>query len=134
MIVIDASVALKWVLPEYDSIAARSLFQQELVAPTLWLIEAGNALWRLANNKKLSFVDVQSRLTQLANAPVTLMPSEAYVKDALELAIQLRHPICDCIYLAAAIHQGTHVVTADTRFHAAVSHKRNLKQHVRLLA
>ncbi len=134
MIVIDASVALKWVLPEEESIAARMLLEQELVAPTLWLVEAGNALWRYANTGKLTSSDVQSRLTKLASAPVTLLPSEDYVQNALNLAVQLRHPIYDCIYLAAAIRQDTHVVTADTRFLSAVARNRALRQRVRLLA
>jgi len=133
MIVIDASVALKWVLPEEDSITAKALLAQELVAPTLWLVESANALWRFANAGKLSSPEAQSRLTYLYNAPVTLVPTEDYARDALDLGVQLRHPIYDCVYLAAAIRAGTYVVTADTRFLTAVSRRRDLKRHVRLL-
>ena len=45
-VVIDASVALKWVFDEPDSEAAEALRNEELIAPALWLAEAGNALWR----------------------------------------------------------------------------------------
>ncbi len=133
MIIVDASVALKWVLPEDGSDAARNLWGQELAAPSIWLVEAGNALWRRAQTGTLSTSDAQSRLTQLLNAPVTAVPSEAYLNDALGLAVQLRHPVYDCLYLAAAIREGTHVVTADNRFLAAVARDRTLKKHVRAL-
>jgi predicted nucleic acid-binding protein len=45
-VVIDASVAIKWVLEEPGSEQAISLQDEELIAPALWLIEAANALWR----------------------------------------------------------------------------------------
>src|SRR5256885_7349326 len=45
-IVVDASVAVKWVLNEPRTDAALALCEEELVAPALWLAEAANALWR----------------------------------------------------------------------------------------
>ena len=45
-IVIDASVALKWVLNEPETGAALALRAEQLIAPALWLAEAANALWR----------------------------------------------------------------------------------------
>ena len=45
-IVIDASVAVKWVLDEPRSDAALALRNEQLAAPALWLAEAANALWR----------------------------------------------------------------------------------------
>jgi predicted nucleic acid-binding protein len=48
-IVIDASVAVKWVVREPDSDAADALLDDiELIAPVLWLAEAANVLWRRA--------------------------------------------------------------------------------------
>jgi len=38
MIVVDASVAVKWVLDEPDSAAAVALRDEELIAPVLWLV------------------------------------------------------------------------------------------------
>jgi predicted nucleic acid-binding protein len=50
--VVDASVVLKWFLPEKDSGLADSLLEDflngdaELIAPDLILLEAANALWK----------------------------------------------------------------------------------------
>ena len=53
-IVVDASIALKWVIPEPDSDAANALRAAELIAPALWLAEAANALWRHARLGKIT--------------------------------------------------------------------------------
>jgi predicted nucleic acid-binding protein len=47
MIVVDASVAVKWVLPEADSGPAVALREADaLIAPSLVIAEIGNALWK----------------------------------------------------------------------------------------
>lgn len=43
-IVVDASIALKWVLEEPGSAAAEELLEKDLAAPSLWRLDAGNAL------------------------------------------------------------------------------------------
>ena len=53
-IVVDASVALKWLLPEDDSDLADALRAENLIAPPLWLVEGANALWRNVRNGKIS--------------------------------------------------------------------------------
>jgi predicted nucleic acid-binding protein len=120
-IVIDASVALKWVLDEPDSDAAIALRDEDLIAPALWLVEAANALWRRARIGEITAAEATERLSELVNAPVALFTIEPHLDRALSLAIQIDHPVYDCIYLALALHYGTHVVTADRRFVEAVN-------------
>lgn len=120
-IVIDASVALKWVLAEAGQDSADALLDRELIAPSLWLIEAANALWRRTARGELTTTEAAERLAELMQAPVTTTPVEADIAAALGLAAQLGHPVYDCLYLALAIREDTVVVTADARFHAAVS-------------
>ena len=120
-IIIDASVALKWVLDEPGSDAAVTLHDQELIAPALWLAEAANALWRRARIGEISDDEAASRFSELMNAPVASIPIEPHLRAALELATEIGHPVHDCIYLALALHRRTHMVTADRRFASAVS-------------
>jgi predicted nucleic acid-binding protein len=44
--VIDASVAVKWVLAEPDSVQALALRQHDLAAPELLVAECANVLWK----------------------------------------------------------------------------------------
>ena len=120
-VVIDASVALKWVLDEPGSEAAVTLRDQELVAPALWLAEAVNALWRRARIGEITDDEAASRFSELMNAPVASIAIEPHLEAALKLATEIGHPVYDCIYLALALHRRTHVVTADRRFASAAS-------------
>ncbi|HEX3673871.1 MAG TPA: type II toxin-antitoxin system VapC family toxin [Rhizomicrobium sp.] len=133
MIVIDASVALKWVLPEDDSDLADALRAEKLIAPPLWLIESANALWRNVLSGKITANDSTRLFAKLAAAPVAVSHADSDVAEALDLAIRLSHPIYDCIYLALARRENTHVVTADRRFHAVAAKFSELAGHVRLL-
>ena len=132
-IVVDASVALKWVLDEPGKEAADALLEEELIAPALWLLEAANALWRRSQRGEISAEEATERLTELYNAPVTTTTIEDDLLAATDLANVLRHPVYDCLYLAMAIRENTYVVTADSRFHAAVDRSPTLKGAVRLL-
>ena len=132
-VVIDASVALKWVLDEPGKEAADALLEEELIAPSLWLLEAANALWRRSQRGEISGEEAKERLTELFNAPVTTATIEDDLLAAAELANVLGHPVYDCLYLAMAIRENTHVVTADIRFHAVVDKSPTLKGAVRLL-
>jgi predicted nucleic acid-binding protein len=132
-IVVDASVALKWVLDEPGHEAADALLDEELVVPALWLVEAANALWRRARRGELTGDEAKERLAELANAPVATSAIEDDVFAAAELANALGHPVYDCLYLAAAIREGAYVVTADSRFHAIVSQSPAYADKVRML-
>jgi hypothetical protein len=62
IIVVDASVAVKWVLREIGSDAADALLDHDgLIAPSIWLAEATNALgaereWLRLQPRKLASV------------------------------------------------------------------------------
>jgi predicted nucleic acid-binding protein len=132
-VVIDASVALKWVLDETGKEAADALLEEELIAPSLWLLEAANALWRRTQRGEINSEEAKERLTELYNAPVTTTTIQDDLLAAADLANLLGHPVYDCLYLAMAIRENTYVVTADSRFHAAVDRSPTLKGAVRML-
>jgi predicted nucleic acid-binding protein len=132
-IVVDASVALKWVFDEPGSDAAFALRDEELIAPVLWLAEAANAIWRRVRIHDITSDEANQRLFELINAPVASLRIEALLASALKLANDIGHPVYDCVYLALALDQDTHVVTADQRFAAATAGK-GVAGRVRLLS
>ena len=132
-IVVDASVAVKWVLRESDSDAADALLDHhDLMAPVLWLAEAANALWCRARIGEITADEADQRISELLNAPVASPAIERHLGPALRLATEIGHPVYDCLYLALALHHDTHVVTADRRFAAAAA-RPDLADRVRLL-
>jgi predicted nucleic acid-binding protein len=132
-LVIDASVALKWVLDEPGGAEAEALLDQALIAPGLWLIEAANALCKRAGRGEISPDEAAERLQALLNAPVATPRTEDDLASALSLANQLAHPVYDCLYLALAIREDTQVVTADTRFFAVAERHAVSRGRVRLI-
>jgi predicted nucleic acid-binding protein len=114
-LVIDASVAVKWVLPEVGAARAAALrgAPDELIAPTLIAAEIGSTIRKRVAAKQLTVAEALSAAeiaTGLLNRLV-LIPELA--GRALELAIELRHPIYDCFYLALAEREDAALVTAD---------------------
>lgn len=132
-VVIDASVALKWVLDEPGKEAADALLDEELIAPSLWLLEAANALWRRTQRGEITTAEARERLSELHNAPVATALIEDDLLAAADLANELGHPVYDCLYLAMAIRESTYVVTADGRFHSAAERSPKVRGIVRML-
>jgi len=117
--VIDASVAVKWVVDESHSKAAAALLERSLVwmAPRLMLIEAAAALRRKVAGHELGPVAATAALRSLADATregtIQLADDEQLVTEALLLALDLGHKVPDCVYLALAEREGCGLATAD---------------------
>jgi predicted nucleic acid-binding protein len=132
-LVVDASVALKWVLDEPGKAAADALLDEDLIAPALWRLEAANALWRRGQRGELSPSEVEAHLDALALAPVSTTAIDDDLAAATRLAGELGHPVYDCLYLALALRLDTQVVTADARFQAVVDQSPRYRRAIRLL-
>jgi predicted nucleic acid-binding protein len=115
-LIVDASVVAKWVFAEDGSDRANALrHEPRLIAPSLLAAEVGNALWKAVRRGDMAREDAVAALRSLLGPFDELVPSEALHTRALELAIDLQHPIYDCFYLALAERENAPLVTADTR-------------------
>lgn len=121
-IVVDASVAAKWVLREQHVATARKvLATKELLAPDLLWAEVGNILWKRQRRRESSVEEVRRMLAEFQRLPVTTFAHWPFLAAALDLAISLEQTVYDCLYLALAEERDSVMVTADRRFHATVS-------------
>ncbi len=120
--IVDASVAFKWVVEEPGSEDAIGwIGRQELIAPTLVHAEVGNALWKRVRRKEIADDgEIGERLADLARYLRTV-DETPFLARALRFAVDLQHPIYDCIYLALAESMGDELLTADRRFLQAVA-------------
>lgn len=121
--VVDASVAVKWLVAEEDADVADQLAAsgQELHAPRLMASEVANVLWRKAQAGEIERADAGAAMALLTDMPVRWNDDETVSADAVRLALALDHPVYDCVYLALAHRIGATVVTADRRFVTAVA-------------
>jgi predicted nucleic acid-binding protein len=120
-LVVDASVAAKWIVPEPDSAAAAALREQNvaLIAPSLIAAEIGNTLWKAARRGNIEQTEAISGIRAALLWFESLIPIEELRVRALELAFDLKHPIYDCFYLALAERERCPLITADSRLIAA---------------
>lgn len=116
MIVVDASVAVKWAVVEPGRDEALKVLDlgQELRAPDLIFAELSNVMRR---KLKSGEVTAEQALRALDGVLLTLAitPTAELWRDALEVARQLDHSVYDCFYLSAALGGGI-LVSADEVF------------------
>ncbi len=124
--VLDASVAVKWVLEEPGSDKARTLSSAVLEAPDFIMVECANILWKKVLVGDLSLQGALARLDVLSRAPIALNSTHELLEPALRLAAKLKHPVYDCIYLALAVRREVPMITADRRFAAAIRRDKRL--------
>ena len=121
--VVDASVVVKWLVSENLSDEASGLLKSKatLVAPALVFAEAANAMWAMCKRGDIDVDDMTDAVHALQAAPIdTPVSMKRLIPAAARLAVDLDHPVYDCLYLALAIQTQYPVVTADTRFHDKV--------------
>ncbi len=126
MIVIDASLAVKWFLEETDSDLAGELLEEfvgQIGVPELFGIEVTATLVREGNMDKPNAGMMRRAVGELVNfcsdgSLEIVRQGPEKLARAADLALDLGHPLKDCIYLALAMELGCDLVTCDARFAA----------------
>jgi predicted nucleic acid-binding protein len=115
-LVIDASIATKWVVDEDGTPEALALRKQgKLIAPELLVSECANILWKKVRRNELTKDEALLAARLLQASDIELLPTRSLLAAAVPIAIDLDHPAYDCIYIALAIAQDCPFVTADQR-------------------
>jgi predicted nucleic acid-binding protein len=116
-VVIDASIAIKWVVEEEGTSQSLILLRRgKLMAPELLVAECAHILWRKVRLNELSKNEAFLAARLLQAAAIEFVPTRTLLEAATRIAIELDHPAYDCLYLALAIERDCQFVTADERF------------------
>jgi predicted nucleic acid-binding protein len=118
--VIDASVVIKWFLPEENSGYADGLLDGflnnkfDLIAPDLVLIEVASVLRKKVTlQKQIATGEASAIFQEMLTLPVSLRSSASLVDSAFRMALQHDHSVYDMLYCALAIDHKADFVTAD---------------------
>lgn len=116
-LVIDASVAFKWFVPEPDDDRALALLDHAdaLIAPDLIFTEIASAMWvrlRPLADGSMAALAAQPALRRLLSRTYPVPP---LIDRALEISFELNHPIYDCIYLALCEREQATMIAADKK-------------------
>jgi predicted nucleic acid-binding protein len=119
-LVVDASVAVKWVLrdqpgePDVDRasallglIARRAAIAVE---PVHWVSEVVGVVTRLKADRAAATIAL------LTHARFRIVSSRGVYRRAADLSIALKHHLFDTLYHAVALEEGATLVTADEAY------------------
>ena len=117
VLIIDASVAIKWFLPEQHSINAIRLLDAgyELRSPDLIFPECGNVLWKKWLRQELEPEIIPAILGDLGRMNMHIIPTFTIVDEAAKIAVACRRSFYDSVYLALAATSNGRMVTADEK-------------------
>ena len=116
LLVIDASIAVKWVVEEVGTPQALALRDgSKLIAPEPLVAECANILWKKVQRNQLFEEEALLAARLLQGADIELAPTRPLLEAATRVAIDLDHPAYDCLYLALAIANDCRFVTADEK-------------------
>jgi predicted nucleic acid-binding protein len=119
LLIVDASVAVKWYVPEQNYERALELEaalrdgKVALSAPDLILAEVGNAIAKKVAAKEVTEQEAARMLHLLVESPVLRIDSARLGLHALSVAQRAGISFHDALYVSAAEAAGTKVVTAD---------------------
>lgn len=115
-LVVDASIAIKWVVEEEgtrQAVGLRANFG--FLAPELLVAECANILWKKVRRGELTVDEARLAARLLERAGIELASMADLGERATALALEVDHPAYDCMYLALAVRRDLRFVTADRR-------------------
>jgi predicted nucleic acid-binding protein len=133
--VVDASLVVKWFVPEVDSDAARRWLDAPhvYVAPDLLFPETGNTIWKKVRRGELSAADAAQLVADLPAIAVDAVSMRGLLPDAHALALRTGVTVYDATYLALAVRLETKVITGDDRLARRLAEHPLLAPHVQSL-
>ena len=124
LIVVDASVGVKWFVPEVHAAEARQWRNgaDELHAPAFFFdLEIANIVWKKVWRAEITRADADLILGQLPALPLTRHAEPPLLALAFDLADRTQRTVYDCLYLALAVHLGGRMLTADQRLYNSLA-------------
>ncbi len=129
-LVVDASVAAKWVLPPAnETLVPEALRLLDLYAkgevrflvPDVFWAELGTVLWKAVQQKRLTSATAVQAIKTMRSRGLPSVASEKLLSDALSVAFSTGRTLSDCMYVTLAMASHAQFVTADENLANAVA-------------
>ncbi len=132
--VVDASVAIKWLLPEAYSDECLALLDRNepIYVPDFLIAQVGAGLAKRVKTGDLKPGWTEQAMATLLRLPLVRVPTADLAVEAIGLAARGKRPFPDAAYLALAVREGVPLITADWRWYVVVSNG-PLKPYVRFV-
>jgi len=129
LIVVDASIALAWILAdERDPRAERALdavLETSGIAPSIWLYEVTNSLLVAERRQRLDR-PVRNALADLVALNITVVEPRGFPVTEYDLAVKNELSVYDAAYLHIAVEHSAALATLDAKLARAAERHRML--------
>ena len=124
LVVVDASVAAKWFLPEdreslvTEALALLDEYDREevrFVVPDLFYVETASAIWKAVRAGRVSRAFGDQALVLLTQREFATVPSLKLLDRAFQIATAHGRSTYDSLYVALAVQTNSQLITADER-------------------
>jgi predicted nucleic acid-binding protein len=124
LIVLDASVAVKWFLPEkVETLASEALAllgrsgrnEIQIIVPDLFWVEFASVLWKAIWRGNFPKDSADAALASLKRFDFPTVPSLELLDNAFQIATAPGQTVYDCLYVALAVQTNAQLITADER-------------------
>jgi predicted nucleic acid-binding protein len=135
VIVVDANVAIKWVVEQPHWERAREIVARgvTLMVPGMFVAEVTSTLGSYIRARTITLEQARRGLTSILGQISVFEQDASLADEALSKGAELDYAPYDCFYLALAMLRGAPFVTADKRFINRLANTR-YKSHVVHLA
>lgn len=126
-LVVDASVAAKWLLAEEGTDQAEALLEAckegeyTPLAPEILGSEVAAVLWKRTIRGLLKVDQAKFLYERFERIRPVLMPLGNLVKPALDVALRYRHSVYDGLYVALSHQMNCELLTADEELYRVFS-------------
>jgi predicted nucleic acid-binding protein len=124
VVIVDASVAVKWFLPENgeslvnQAIALLDAYEEEkvqFVVPDLFYVEIASAIWKAVRTGRVSRAFADRALVLVHQREFPTVAALKLLDEAFQIASNHGRTVYDCLYVALAIQTNSQLITADER-------------------
>jgi predicted nucleic acid-binding protein len=124
LLVVDASVAAKWLLPRtHEPLADEATYLLEryskgelrFAVPDIFWAELGNVLWKAVRLKRCSQARAREGLAALGKQRLATVSSSSLLDVAFGIAVTFDRTVYDSLHVALAVTSKGQLVTADEK-------------------
>ncbi len=133
VIIIDASIVAKWLLPDEDDFIANTIKrafenrQVEIAVPIFIFYEVNNLLKSAALSNRISFRDSLDFYENFLNLNFNIHSSKLLLKNTLQTALEFEISSYDASYIALAEYLKIPFYTADLKLLQKVKNNKFIK-------
>jgi predicted nucleic acid-binding protein len=130
LIVLDASVAVKWFLPEnIETLATEALAllgrhgksEIQIIVPDLFWVEFTSVLWKAMRRNNFPKASADAALATLTQYDFPTFPTMKLLSKAFEIATAYERTVYESLHVALAVQTNSQLITADERLANALA-------------